>query len=444
MCDCTDYVARLVGATRVGGQRDCSERSIVTVHASLPWIEEEIGTPAFLQDPYPVYSRLREERPITWSSRWNAWLVTRYDDVLAMLGDTKRFSNRARFDNFIDRAPEESRGEFAPLQEHVSLGLANMDPPDHSRLRALANKVFHPRAIEQLRPRVEAIVSELLDAVEGAGRIDIVRDLAFPLPAILISEILGVPAEDRQQFHHWVEETAFHGGADVEGDQTLVVRMRRANDAVVALTGWLRPQFEERRRRPTDDLLSGLVAAEKSDSVLSDAELVTMCILLVRAGHITTQGLIGNGVHALLRDPAQRAAVIDDPDVMGNAVEEFLRYDTPFLRTLRRVTEDVEYCGEELRAGDIVSLMLGAANRDPAHWPDPERCDVTRPRRKHLAFGYGVHFCLGAPLARLETEVAVAELLRRWPGLYIDDGGGRYMADNVMHCFESLPVVLTR
>jgi len=203
------------------------------------------------------------------------------------------------------------------------------------------------------------------------------------------------------------------------------------------------PQFEERRRRPTDDLLSALVAAEDRGDVLSEAELVTTCIVLVRAGHITTQGLIGNAVLGLLRHPRQLSLLIDHPDLIGSAVEEFLRYDTPFLRDLRRVAVDTEFAGVTMRSGDLVSLMLGAANRDPAQCPEPERLDITRPASQHVAFGVGVHFCLGAPLARLEAEVALSTLLHRWPRLSLGPTSPRYPSDNVLHSLESLTVRLS-
>ena len=409
---------------------------------SVTLVDQLIGTPEFTQDPYPTYRRLREESPVAWSQRWESWVITRFADVDAMLRDTRRFSNVERFGDMLGRLPGEYTDELSSLREHVSLGMANVDPPDHSRLRALASKAFHARAIDALRPHVKAIVDELLDAVAADGEMDVVRDLAFPLPAIVISEMLGVPPEDRALFKGWVGDTQFHGSQD-NAVQALLERARRASAAVVSLTEWLRPQFEERRRRPTDDLLSALVAAEDRGDVLSEAELVTTCIVLVRAGHITTQGLIGNAVLGLLRHPRQLSLLIDHPDLIGSAVEEFLRYDTPFLRDLRRVAVDTEFAGVTMRSGDLVSLMLGAANRDPAQCPEPERLDITRPASQHVAFGVGVHFCLGAPLARLEAEVALSTLLHRWPRLSLGPTSPRYPSDNVLHSLESLTVRLS-
>ena len=405
------------------------------------FVDELVDTAEFAQDPYPTYRRLREEAPIAWSSRWESWVVTGYADVDAIFRDSGRFSNVERFGNMLGHLPDEYRAELAPLREHVSLGMANVDPPDHNRLRALANKAFHARTIDALRPSVQATVDELLDAVAGHGEMDVVGDLAFPLPAIVISQLLGVPPEDRSRFKGWVDDTQFHGSQD-HSVEALLGRARRASAGVVSLTEWLRPKFEERRRRPTGDLLSALVAAEERGDVLSEAELVTTCIVLVRAGHITTQGLIGNAVLGLLRYPDQLALLIARPDLAAQAVEEFLRYDPPFLRDLRRVTVDTEFAGVSMRSGDLVSLMLGAANRDPARFPDPERLDITRPASRHLAFGLGVHFCLGAPLARLEADVALSSLVRRWPRLSLGSTAPRYVPDNVMHSLESLTVRL--
>lgn len=404
-------------------------------------VDDLIQSPASWQDPYPAYARLREEAAVTWSDVWGAWVASRYADVVAALRDTRRFSNTDRFNNMIDRLPSEYSTELAPLREHFSLGVSNADPPDHTRLRALANPAFHPRSMAKVRPRVQAIVDELLDAAADAGEMDVVADLAFPLPAIVIAEMLGVPPGDRTQFRQWMAETVIHSSPSDSVDVSLQ-RARRAAAAIVSLTDWLRPMIESRRRRPTDDLLSTLVAAEGSSGALTEAELVTMCIILVRAGHQTTEALISNAVLALLQHPDQLALLLHRPELVPAAVEEFLRYHTSFLRTLRRVVEDTELGGVNLRAGDLVFLMLGSANHDPDQFPHSEQFDIARPAARHMSFGHGVHFCLGAPLARLEAELAITSLLARWPRFSLASTPPRHAPDDLMHHLESLRIRL--
>ena len=404
--------------------------------------DEFVDTEDFLQDPYPAYRRLRSEAPVVWSARWSSWIITRHADAVAVLRNAQTFSNVDRFAGLLDRLPQTWGRELAPLREHVSLGVSNTDPPDHARLRSLANAAFQPRAIAALRPRVGSIVEELLAPAAEAGHMDVVHDLAFPLPAIAISELLGVPAEDRTRFRQWIADTEFHGSPDAS-DDGLLARARRASSAIVTLTEWLRPMIEQRRQEPAGDLLSHLVNAEEQGEVLSEAELVTICIILVRAGHITTRNLIANSVLALVDHPEQMALLVERPSLMPQAVEEFLRYDAPMVRTLRRVAFNTAFGGSIMAQDQIVSVMLGAANRDPERFRHPEQLDITRVRNRHLSFGHGIHTCLGAALSRLEAEVALSALIKRWPGLCLASPTVRYAPDNVMHTLESLPVALS-
>lgn len=405
--------------------------------------DELLDTTTFFHDPYPAYRRLREDEPVAWSGLWGQWLVTRHADVMNTLRDTERFSNTGRFVGMLDRLPPEYRRELAPLYEHIAHGWTNVDGAEHRRLRALTSKTFHPRAIDAFRPRVQVIVDELLEAGSRGSEIDVVRDLTFPLPTVVITELLGVPLDDRARFKQLVDDSQFHGPPDTS-HPALLDRARRAAAAIVELTDWLRPHIDDRRRHPKDDLLTALVAAQERGEIQGDGELVTMCIILVRAGEQTTQALIGNGLFALLRNRDQLRLLQANPELMSGAVEEFLRFDPPFLRTVRRVVDDMDFEGTPLRAGDLVSLMLGSANRDPEQFSEPDRFDIARPPSRHVAFGYGVHFCLGAPLARLEAEIAVFTLITRWPGLELSHSPvhHQYIADNVFHSLKALPVRL--
>ncbi len=400
-----------------------------------------IGSPEFLEDPYPAYRRLREEAPVAWSDMWGGWVVSRYADVESVLRNVPVFSNVDRFNSLLDDLPAEDDSELTPLREHLRLGLANADPPEHSRLRGLLAKAFQPRSIDPLRPRVQAIVDSLYDGVADAGELDVPRDLAFPLPAIVIAELVGVPPSDRSRFKAWVDATTFHSSTDYSPSAVLE-QARAASAAVVALAGWLRPMIEERRRTRSADLLGALVAAETAGEILTDAELVTMTIVLVRAGHVTTEGLIGNMLLALLRHPEQLRLLIDRPELIALAVEESLRYDAPFLRTMRRVTTDTSLGGIPMRPGERVWLLLGSANRDPAFLPDGERFDITRAPARHLSFGIGIHFCVGAPLARLEAQVAVSTLLARWPRLRLGPREPQHVRNDLMRHLDSMHVVL--
>jgi cytochrome P450 len=314
------------------------------------------------------------------------------------------------------------------------------DPPDHIRLRALVSKAFTPRVVETLRPRVQAITDRLLYRVAGAGRMDVIEDLAYPLPVTVISELLGVPVGDNDLVKGWsrdvaraLDAIALPVGPDV------IERGRHASDE---MTAYFRSLLEERRRRPGPDLLSGLVEAEEAGDRLTEMELLATCILLYVAGHETTVNLIGNGVLALLRHPAEWRRLRDGPALLPGAVEELLRYDGPVQRTGRMAARDAEISGVAIPAGTLVLGLVGAANRDPAQFVEPDRLDVTRDEPRHLAFGSGIHYCLGAPLARLEAQVAIGTVLRRFPGLALDVERPAWRPSSTLRGLEALPVAL--
>jgi pimeloyl-[acyl-carrier protein] synthase len=385
-------------------------------------------------DPYPVYARLRSEDPVHWSDLMESWVLTRYRDVVAVL-DSDRFSaERRRANNRFARELAARQEEIGPVGRVTTMLTA--DPPLHTRLRGLVNKAFTPRAVERLRPRIQEIVDELLDAVAGSGRMDVIADLAYPLPVIVIAEMLGVSPDDRAQFKRWSTDIAATTGGPLMGADVL----QRADQSAIALAEYFERVIAERRREPRDDLLSGLIAAEEQGQVLSDEELLATCILLLVAGNETTTTLIGNGVLALLRHPEQMRILRDDPSLIRSAVEEILRYDPPVQGTGRVALADTEIGGKRIEKGQLLLTLLAAANRDPEQFPNPDELDVTRSENRHLAFGYGIHFCLGAPLARLEGQIAINGLLRRLPEPRLATDDLQWGGSFILRGLKSLPI----
>ena len=399
-------------------------------------LDELLTSPEFYRDPYPAYHTLRTEDPVHWSEAWGGWVMTRYDDIEAVLRDHRRFTKAGHVTRVLDELPPSTLAQIGPLRENFSVGMPQTDPPEHTRVRALVSKAFTPAVIEGMGARIQAIVDELLEAVAPKGEMDLIADFAFPLPAIVVAEMIGCPLEDRDRFKKWSDDiVSFHGSGRAD-----TARVLRSNQAFVETREWLRKLFDERRTRPGDDLLSRLVAVEQEGEMLSETELVATCITLLTAGHETTTGLIANGMLALLHHPEQRKLLEENPDLIESAVDEFLRYDPPFQRTWRLTTEDVEMRGKRMKKGQVVSQMLGAASRDPERFPDPDRLDITRQDTTHLAFGFGVHYCLGAVLAHREAELAVPTLLRRLPGLRLAVHEPEWQQNITFHAPKSLPL----
>jgi cytochrome P450 len=359
--------------------------------------------PAVMADPYPYYRTMRERDPVHWSEPLRAWFLTRHRDVVELLRDDRFSADRTRSERY--RPPPPGRRQRAP-------SMLVTDPPDHTRLRGLVSRAFTPRMVERLRPRVEGIVDDLLDSLSTRHEACLVTDLAYPLPVIVIAEMLGVPPEDRQQFQDWSAVAV--RGLDPVLDASTQELVREATDA---LDDYLAGIVARRRADPGDDLISALVAVDEGDDALSEGELVTMCALLLVAGHETTVNLIGNGVLALLRDPTQLERLRREPALAASAVEELLRYCSPVQWTSRVALTEVELDGRRIAADQAVIGVLAAANRDPAVFADPDLLDVGRNPNPHVAFGRGIHFCLGAPLARLEGQIVLPALLRRFPDL---------------------------
>ena len=369
-------------------------------------------SPEFIRNPYPHYHHLRAADPVH-RSPLGFFVATRHADVSLVLRD-KRFGK-----DFVGRMTRRHGPDILeePIYRSMRHWMLQQDPPDHTRLRGLVVKAFTARRVEDMRPRIQEIVDRTLDRVEPQGHMDLIADFAYRLPVTVICEMLGIPREEQEMFH---------AGARTSGRLLDPVPLSRAeldeaNMGNLASAEYFRSLFELRRREPGDDLTTQLVRAEEEGSRLSNEELTANIILLFGAGHETTVNLIGNGLLALHRHPDQLRLLQDDPSRIPNAIEEFLRYDSSVQLTGRVALEDTEVGGVMIPAGEGILCLLGAANRDPAVYPDPDRLDVTRPNIRPMSFGGGIHFCLGAQLARIEAEIAVATLLRRLPHLKLDD-----------------------
>ena len=361
------------------------------------------------QDPYPVFDRMRQDDPVfsqpSIDGKTMTWFLTRYDDVELLLRDDHRFVRDQR-----NALPPEQADQPNALRVLLSNHMLNKDGAEHRRLRNLVSKAFTPSRVEALRPRIQSITEQLIDGVQARGEMDLIADYAFQVPTIAISELLGVPLADRQHFKAWTNAVV----APALDDASQI----RAAQLQQEFIGFLRELFATRRQAPQDDLISALVQAHEAGDQLSEAELFSTTVLLIVAGHETTVNLIGNAMLALLHDGEARRLLAQDSTRMEAAVEEFVRYDCPVERVLPRwAAQDTVLSGRQIKQGDMVIGIVGAANRDPAHFAQPEQLDLRRGAQRHLAFGHGAHYCLGAPLARLEAEIALNTLLRRLPNL---------------------------
>ncbi len=376
---------------------------------------------AAIRDPYAALAPLQAEAPVYRSDILGAWVVTRYDDIRAAFRDPRLSSDRIR--PFIARAPASMQDTLKPLGDHLNLWAVFTDPPDHTRLRGLMNRAFTARAVEALRPEIARIVNRLLDDIDaeleriGPREFDLIHEFAYPLPALVIAHMLGVPEQDVDKLKRWSDLLAKFVLTSRSDPQ----KYRMASDGIVEMEAWFRRFLEEHRASGAEDVTTGLLDACDEQDRLTTDELVACCVLLLFAGHETTTQLIANGMRALIENPAQMADLYDnlgDVELVRNAVEEMLRFDGPSLSMVRVAMEDFDWHGRHIARGDRLFLMMCAGNRDPRAFPEPHRFDIRRGEaKKNFAFGYGIHFCLGAPLARLEAEIAFPLVLRRWPGI---------------------------
>ena len=364
--------------------------------------------PAFLADPFPLYRRLRAEDPVHWSPRLKSWVLTRYDDVRQVLLDREVSSDRLR--PFFATLPGEEAARIGQIVRYLTHWMVFRDPPEHTRLRRLTSKVFHLQSMNAMRPVAEELTAWLLERMGARREIDFIADFAGPLPALVIMAMLGVPKEELEKVKRLSDDMALFIGSS----RTSPEKYDIAEKATKEMAGFFRELIEDRRALPRQDLLSELAHLRDGEDKLTDDELVATCILLLFAGHETTTNHIANGMLALLRFPAELRALREDAELAPRAIEELLRYDGPSGAQVRVVKVAQELRGKSLEPGDRVFLMLNAANRDPETYEQPDRLHLSRGGPAHLTFGFGLHICLGFPLARMEGQVALPAVARHW------------------------------
>lgn len=375
----------------------------------MPATEPDLLSPAAIEDPYAVFGALREEDPVHWNEGQRSWVLTRYEDVAAAFTDARLSSNRVQavYDSKLSPAERESR---APTFRILADWMVFLDPPAHTRMRNLVKRAFTPRAVTALEPRIERIVDQVLD-LPDSGKVDVVHDIAYPIPALVVAEMLGVPAEDRELFRAWSKDisTVIFQAQRSEQDRL------RSQRGLVALAEFLRELVRAYRRRPADNLITSLIEARARDGTLSEDEIVSTCVLLLFAGHETTTNLIANGFLALLRNPEQADALRAEPALAEAAVDEVNRYDGPAKLVVRRCAEPIELRGRTIEPESKVLLVQCSADRDPRRFERPDEFDLRRADNRNVGFGFGIHYCLGAPLARLEARLALPRMLERLP-----------------------------
>jgi cytochrome P450 len=397
-------------------------------------LQFSLADPAINANPFPIFRRLQDEDPVHWSDAVKGWNVTRYDDVRAIALDRELSADRVR--PFFEVLPTDEQRKLADLRHYLTLWAVFKDPPDHTRLRGLMNRAFTPRAVEALRPNIERIVDDLLDNIVTRSATDFIADFAYPLPASVIMDMLGVPRSDLAVMKMWSDDIALFVGIA----RTTPGKHARAQAGTREMAAYFRRLVAERRAAPRDDMISALIAAEEEAQHLTEDEIVATCILLLFAGHETTANLIGNGVLALLRHPEQLAKLRARPELAASAVEECLRYDGPSGALARVVAVEHELGGRRLKQGERVYAWMNAANRDPRRFPDPGRFDIERTDNRHLTFGHGAHFCLGAPLARLEAQIAFPRILARLDKLALAAERFEWIDSLILRGVKHLPV----
>ena len=383
-------------------------------NTSLTAFDEKLVSDEFLDDPYPVLRQLRREEPVYWSESIGGWIVTRYDDIVPTFRDVAHFSNYGRFAKVVEYLSTDVRKKFAPFENHYrQKSMLQSDPPDHTRLRALIVRVFNANSIEAMRPMIKKIVNQVIDEVEARGQMDVIRDLAFPLPFNILGSIMGLPIADQDRVKLWADEILLFQGVNRPAEAIL----ERSQAALLAMRSYLTDLVNEKRRRPSDDMISQLVAVDAEGSRLTEQELVYTCITLLGAGHETTTSLIGNGLYTILSLPQEWRKLRQNPLLLNSAIEEMLRFESPVARQPRVVKGDIQLGGKKMMEGQVAFQMLNSANRDPDHFPEPDKFDIERQNNKHIAFGMGIHFCVGAGLARTEAQEVFKAIIERLPNI---------------------------
>lgn len=426
----------------------------------LPSKNEALSLSNLLQpevraNPYPFYAQLRSQAPVYWDEEMGFWVLTRYADIASVYTDDRFSRAQGLMSNF--RRLEESEQRIAkPVYRSFSKTMFYADPPYHTHLRGLMNNAFTPRRVEKMRPYIQRIVDELLDRVLAHGQMDVIHDLAYPLPVMVIAELLGLPTADRARFKGWSDDLFAILGT-VRHSSHL---MERAAQSLAEMTEYVTELSRKRREQPRDDLLSVLLSVVDEElecphpdhaqgrlshqghapGQLTQEELVANINILLSTGHETTTHLIGNGLLALLQHPDQMKKLRNQPVLIASAIEEVMRYDNPVQITYRSALEDVEIGGRQIRTGDLVNSILGSANRDIEHYTEPDRFDITRNEGRHLNFGLGIHFCIGASLVRLEAEIAFNTILRRFPSLQLATNSLDWQEHPIFRGLKALPV----
>ncbi|MGO8948166.1 MAG: cytochrome P450 [Ktedonobacterales bacterium] len=417
---------------------DITDSNMVDTAGAEDWFD--FFDAGFRLDPYRYYRRLREEDPLHWGVSFEPtipgmWHVARYADIISILKDP-RFVHQLQSEEHriaVQKLPEETQ-LYLSLKGH---SLLFADPPTHTRLRSLVSKAFTPRMVESLRPRVHTIADKLLDDAETGGEIDVVNDYAIPLTSTIISEMLGISIESREQLMRWAGVLV--RALDCKQSPAIYVS---ASQVALELYAFFQNVVSERRHEPARDILSELIRAQDQQDQLSEPELIVMATTLLIAGFETTVNLIGNGMLALMTNPSQLDLLRKRPELTSSAIEEFLRYDASSQMTSRMASEDISFGGKTIGKGQTLNLLLGSGNRDPEVFTDPERLDITRAEKPHLSFGMGMHYCLGAPLARLEGQVAVQTLLCRYPHLRLSQDLPRWRDTISFRGLEGLPLAI--
>ena len=399
-------------------------------------LRSDLLTPEAIADPYPLAAQLRERAPVHWSETHRAWLLTRYDDVVEAFNDKRMSSDRVR--PLVAAMSEEQREKVGRVMEMIQDWMVVSDPPEHTRLRRLVARAFSPKRISASETRISELVDELLDQFIAEGHDEFVRHFAFPLPATVIAELIGAPAEDRDRFGAWSSDLAmiaFGAGGDERSDRH--VRALRGLEEMLAYFG---ERIDDARSHPGEDMISGLLEGDGEGNVLDQEEMEAMCALMLFAGHETTTNLLSSAVLHLARTPDQLELLRSDPGLVGGAVEEILRYDGPIKVLQRWNVEEQTTRGETIRAGDRVFIVLAGANRDPERFPDPDTIDITRSPNRHVAFGRGVHSCIGAQLSRIEGRVALGKIVTRLPGLTVPEQELEYVPTVAARSLRTLRV----